>query len=179
MSTGREDRYDNVAMALHWLMALGIIALWLAGHMVELLPKGPVRTEVIGVHKSVGVIILVLAVGRLAWRFTHIQPPLPASMPPWERLLAHAGHLGLYLLMVAIPLDGIVMSQGGGHAVSVFGLVLPTFVDKNDMVRSIFKEGHEVLGWILAVVLAGHVLAALRHRFVLHDGIMERMLPRR
>lgn len=179
MPTGRDDRYDTVAMALHWLMALGIIALWLAGHLVELLPKGPARSEVIGVHKAVGVIILVLAVARLAWRFSHRQPALPDSMPPIERLLAHAGHLALYLLMIAIPLDGIVMSQGGGHPVAVFGLTLPTLVDKNDIVRGIFKEGHELLGWVLAVVVAGHVAAALRHRVILRDGIMERMLPKR
>jgi cytochrome b561 len=179
MSAARVERYDNVVVVLHWLMALAIIGLWIAGHMVETLPKGPARSDLIGVHKAVGVVVLVLALARLAWRLSHAQPELPSSMPVAERLLAKAGHLALYLLMVLMPLDGIIMSQSGGHPVSVFGLVLPTLVGKSEGIHHLFEEAHEAMGWVLAVVLAGHVLAALRHRFVLRDGIMGRMLPGR
>ena len=179
MTRAFPDHYDTVARILHWVMAAAILALWVVGHMIDALPKGPVRSEVIGLHKAIGVVMLVMAVGRLAWRLTRPQPALPESMPALERLLAHAGHVALYGLMLIMPLDGILMSQSAGREVSVFGLVLPSLVAKSDALRDIFKGGHEVLGWVLAVVLIGHVAAALRHRFILKDDIMARMLPGR
>ncbi len=179
MTVAVPARYDAVARTLHWVMAAAIMALWVVGHMIDALPKGPVRSEVIGLHKAIGVVLLVLAVARLAWRLARPQPPLPASMPAMERLMASAGHFALYSLMVLIPVDGVLMSQSGGREVSVFGLVLPSLVGKNDALREIFKGGHEVLGWVLAAVLVGHVAAALRHRFILRDEVMDRMLPGR
>ncbi|MBI3447020.1 MAG: cytochrome b [Magnetospirillum sp.] len=179
MTRAHSDRYDVVARILHWGMAAGILALWVVGHMIDAIPKGPARTEVVGLHKAIGVIMLVLAVGRLAWRLTRPAPPLPLSMPPLERLVAHAGHVALYGLMLLIPVDGILMSQSSGRDVSVFGLVLPVLVAKNDALKEIFKGGHEMLGWVLAALLIGHIAAALRHRFLLKDDIMARMLPGR
>jgi cytochrome b561 len=179
MTEGVPARYDSVARVLHWVMAVAILALWVIGHMIDALPKGPVRSEVIGLHKTIGVILLVMAVARLAWRLARPQPALPVSMPAKERLMASAGHVGLYLLMVLIPLDGILLSQSAGREVSVFGLALPVLVGKDDALKEVLKGGHVALGWVLAVVLAGHVAAALRHRFILKDDIMARMLPGR
>jgi cytochrome b561 len=172
-------QYDSVAKSLHWLMALLIIGLWCVGVAAEEMPKGDLRSQIIGMHKAFGVVVLALVLLRLTWRATHAAPELPLSMPPLERLGAKLGHLALYGLMIAIPLDGILMSQFGGREVNVFGFVLPVLVEKNDALKGIFKEGHEVLGWTLAAVLAVHVVAALRHRFVLKDDIMQRMLPGR
>lgn len=179
MTIAVPQRYDAVARILHWLMAAAIIALWVVGHMIDALPKGPVRSEVVGLHKGIGVVLLVMAVARLGWRFSRPQPPLPASMPPLERLAAAAGHLALYALMLLIPVDGILMSQSAGYPVSVFGLTLPSLVGKDQALREIFKTGHWLLGWVLALVLVGHVAAALRHRFILKDEVMDRMLPGR
>jgi cytochrome b561 len=100
-------------------------------------------------------------------------------MPAIERLAAKLGHLALYGLMIAIPIDGILMSQYGGREINVFGFIMPIMVEKNDAMKAIFKEGHEVLGWGLALLLLAHVAAALRHRFILKDQIMARMLPGR
>lgn len=177
MTTTTIDRYDPVAKTLHWGMAAAIMALWVVGHMIDALPKGSMRSEVVGLHKAIGVVVLVLAVGRLAWRIARPQPALPPHMPPLEQLLAKLGHVGLYVLMIAIPVDGILMSQSAGYGVVVFGLGLPELVAKNDGLRELFKAGHEMLGWALAVVLAGHVAAALRHHLIVKDDVLRRMLP--
>lgn len=171
--------YDPVAKSLHWLMAFLIIGLWCVGLSLDELPKGDLRTQIIGMHKAFGVVVLALAVLRLAWRATHPAPALPDHMPGWEQLGAKLGHLALYALMIAIPVDGILMSQSGGRAVSVFGWVLPTFVEKNEQMKEFFGEGHELLAWVLAVVLLAHVAAALRHHVVLKDDVLRRMLPNR
>lgn len=179
MTKESPERYDGIAQALHWIMALAMIGLWLLGHSFEFVPKGPLRSEVIGLHKAVGVIVLVLAVARLSWRLARPQPSLPATMIGLERLVAKLGHVALYLMMFGLPVDGVLMSQSGDHQVSVFGLVLPVLVDKNDALNGLLKQGHEFLGWTLAVILIGHVAAALRHHLVLKDDVLLRMLPRR
>ncbi len=179
MRPSNPESYDSVARILHWVMAGVILALWVVGHMIDVLPKGPLRVEVVGLHKEIGVIILILAVGRLAWRIIRPQPLLPSSLPAYERWLAKLGHVALYIMMLAIPADGILMSQSAGRAVSLFGFALPILVDKNDALRETLKAGHEVLGWVLALALAGHVIAALRHHFILKDDVMRRMLPSR
>lgn len=171
--------YDPVAKSLHWLMALLIIGLWCVGLVMEDLPKGDFRSQVIGLHKAFGVIVLMLAVVRLGWRLTNRAPELPAAMPAFERLGAKLGHLALYALMIVMPIDGILLSQAGGRAVSVFGLVLPTVLEKNDQLKHLFGEAHEAMGWALAIVLVIHVAAAIRHHVLLKDDVLKRMLPGR
>ena len=177
MTTATIETYDPVAKTLHWGMAAAIMALWVVGHMIDTLPKGSMRSEVVGLHKAIGVIVLVLAVARLAWRVARPQPTLPSHMPPLEQLLAKLGHVALYALMIAIPVDGILMSQSAGYDVTVFGLGLPVLVAKNDALRELFKSGHGLMGWALALVLAGHVAAALRHHLIVKDDVLRRMLP--
>lgn len=172
-------QYDSVAKGLHWLMAVLIIGLWCVGLTMEEMPKGDLRSQIIGLHKAFGVVVLALVVVRLAWRASHAAPELPAAMPSLERLGAKLGHLALYGLMIALPVDGILMSQAGGRAVNVFGLVLPTLVEKNEEMKHFYGEGHELMAWILAVVLVVHVAAALRHHIVLKDDVLRRMLPER
>lgn len=170
--------YDPVAKGLHWLMALLVIGLWSVGLVMDDLPKGDVRSQVIGLHKAMGVVVLVLAMARLGWRLGHPAPELPATMPALERLAAKLGHWALYGLMIALPVDGILLSQAGGRVVNVFGVVLPTVLDKNEALKEIFETAHEAMGWLLAVVIAVHVAAALRHHFMLKDDVLTRMLPR-
>jgi cytochrome b561 len=173
------DNYDTLAKSLHWLMALMIIALWCVGLVLEDLPKGDFKGQMFAVHKGIGVIVLVLTVVRLAWRATHPAPALPNSMGDTEQLAAKAGHLALYGLMILIPVAGILMSQAGGRPVVVAGLTVPTLVGKDEGLHEVFEEAHAILAWILALVLAGHVGAALRHHFMLKDNVLRRMLPGR
>jgi len=171
------SRYDGVAVTLHWLMAVLLIALWGLGLVLEELPKGDFRAQMFGLHKAFGALVLVLVAARLAWRLTHSAPALPDSMAGLEAALARLGHLALYALMIVLPLSGIVMSQAGGREVSMFGLVLPTLVQPDHDLKEAFEEVHEVLAWILALVVGGHLLAALRHHFMLKDDVLTRMLP--
>ncbi|HLO77932.1 MAG TPA: cytochrome b [Magnetospirillum sp.] len=172
-------QYDPVAKTLHWLMAALIIGLWCVGLSLDELPKGDLRSQIIGMHKAFGVLVVVLAVVRLAWRATHAAPALPRTMPALEVLGAKLGHLALYGLMFALPIDGVLMSQAAGREVNVFGLVLPTMLEKNDGLKHLFGEGHEILAWTLAVVLLVHVAAAIRHHVMLKDDVLSRMLPGR
>lgn len=170
-------RYDSVAIALHWLMALLLIGLFGLGLVLDDFPKGDLRGQLFGLHKAFGTLVLVLVTARLAWRLTHAAPALPDSMTGLEATLARLGHLALYALMIVLPLSGIVMSQAGDHPVSMFGWVLPTLVQPNHDLKEAFEEVHGVLAWGLAAVVGLHLLAALRHHFMLKDDVLARMLP--
>ncbi|CAN7432465.1 cytochrome b [Variovorax sp. LjRoot290] len=176
-------RYGAVAMGLHWLLALLIVASFSVGLYMAGLPFSPMRLKLINWHKWAGITILTLSALRLLWRLSHPPPPLPAciveAMPGWQ-LVAHRGtHLLLYLLFFAVPLFGWAYSSGLGIPIVWFGLVpLPDFVpvDK-DFAEAVLKPMHKGSAFTLAAVVLLHAAAALKHHFADRDGLLDRMWP--
>lgn len=168
--------YTPVAKGLHWLMALLILGLLSIGLYMADLPLSPQKLELYSWHKWAGVTAFVLVWLRLAWRVTHRPPALPEGMSPLMRLAAHAGHVALYGLMVVIPLSGWLMSSAKGFQTVWFGVLpIPDLIGKDKAFGDLLKEVHEALNWLLMLTLAGHVLAALWHHFVLKDDTLRRM----
>lgn len=174
----KPTQYDAGLRALHWGMALLIIALWFVGNIMEEMPKGDLRGSVYGIHKAFGVLALALVGVRMFWRALRPVPDLPASFVGHARLAAIWGHRVLYALMIGLPISGILMSQANGRPVSMFGLFdLPTLVGKSESLGEMFKGMHGLMAWATALFVVGHVAAALWHQFFLKDGILARMLP--
>ena len=177
----RSGRYDGVAMALHWAMAAAILGLFALGFvMTAQKPGSPLQFQLYQAHKSVGASVFVLVLARLAWRLGHRPPPLPATMAAGERLLAHAGHWALYGLMLAMPLVGwaAVSTSPFNIPTYLFGVVPLPHLPLPRTVNGLAKGLHEAGAWVMIATLTGHVAAALRHHFVLHDEVLSRMLPR-
>jgi cytochrome b561 len=180
------ERYDFVAIALHWLMALGIAMLAAIGlYMVHGHPAPLLLFKLYQLHKSVGITILLLAIFRLGWRLTHRTPQLPASMSPLERTTAAAAHWLLYGFLVALPMTGwaLVSVSIYGIPTVLYGIVtwpdlpfLPTLADK-EPIEALLKLVHAYGAWALIAVVIGHVVAALRHHFIKRDTVLWRMLP--
>ncbi len=179
MSTAK--RYDAVAIALHWGMAAAILGLLVMGFvMTEQKPGSPLQFQLYQMHKSFGVLVLVLAVVRLGWRLGHRPPPLPGHMAGWERSAAQAGHAILYALMLALPLVGwvVVSTSPFNIPTLLFGTIpLPHLPLPRD-IHGAAKIAHATGAWIMIATLAGHVGAAIRHHVLLKDDVMRRMLPR-
>jgi cytochrome b561 len=96
------------------------------------------------------------------------------------QLAAHAGHGLLYLLMIAIPISGWLMSSAKGFQTVYFGVLpLPDLLDKNKELGDLLAEVHKALNLLLAVVIVGHVGAALKHHLIDKDDVLTRMAPRR
>lgn len=173
-------RFSAVAIALHWLMALAIITVWLIGiYMVGMQGISPLKLKLFNWHKWLGVCILTLAVIRLLWRLTHPAPALPASMPRWEQWAAKASHHSLYLLMFLIPLSGYGYSLASGYPIVLFGVLpLPVLFAKTPEWVPILKAVHIWLAYLLAVVVVTHALAALKHHVMDKDQVLRQMLPR-
>ncbi len=172
-------RYGAVAQALHWLVVVMLAVQVTLGTIAEDLPVGLERLVMMSRHKSFGITILAIAVLRLVWRLFHRPPPEP-PMPAWQLRAAGLVHWGLYALLFALPLTGWLMSSASNRPVSWFGLVqLPDFVAPDEGVKDFFHEAHHLCIYALYVLVAIHVLAALKHQFIDRDGLIRRMLPGR
>lgn len=169
------DRYNGVARALHWAMALLIILALVLGIGHDALPKD---WAVIPIHKSIGLTVLALTLVRIVWRLAHPAPRLTMPMPRWESGVAHATHALFYIFMIVLPLSGWIMTSAGTRPLNWFFLFdvpkLP--VTKGDMIVDLAGEGHEVMGFIWAALILLHIGAALRHHVLLKDNVMRRML---
>ncbi|AXS80500.1 cytochrome b [Dechloromonas sp. HYN0024] len=170
------QRYTLPAIALHWGQAILIAwLLWLGWTMVDL-PKGAERSAAYGLHKSLGLLALLLVVVRLAWRRGH---PAPSAISGgWEARLAMVTHYGLYALLALVPLAGYLASSFTTYATKFFGVELPRIVAPSESFNAIFKLLHEGLVWGIAALIVLHVAGAVKHA-MLRDGTLQRMLPGR
>ncbi len=172
--------YTRTAKALHWLMAVLIFGLLALGFYMQGLPLSPEKLKLYSWHKWAGVTAFALVLVRLAWRAAHPPPPLPATMSKPMRFAAHAGHALLYLLMIAIPLSGWLMSSAKGVQTVWFGVLpIPDLLAKDKALGDLLAIVHKTLNLVFVAVIAGHVAAALKHHFIDRDDILARMLPDR
>ena len=180
MSTPTSLHYTHTAKSLHWLMALMIFGLLALGFYMSDLPLSPDKLQYYAWHKWAGVSVFVLVWLRLAWRVTHRPPALPGSMPRHMQWAAHAGHALLYVLMIAIPLSGWLMSSAKGVQTVWFGVLpIPDLLAKDKELGRTLAELHEALNIGLLLLIAGHAAAAFFHHFFLKDDTLRRMLPGR
>jgi len=179
MKTATTVRYTFTAMALHWLLALAIVAVFGVGLYMADLPRSPERLQFITWHKWAGIAILALSALRLLWRLAH-RPPAALPVPAWQQRSAQAVHLAMYGLFFAVPLAGWAHSSAAGFPIMWFGVLpLPDFVPVDKALAHDFKELHEVFAWALTAMVALHVAVALKHQFIDRDGLMARMWPGR
>lgn len=171
--------WNRLARFFHWSIVFLLLAQGIAALLMDSFPR-QMRGDVMMLHKSVGVLILVLAIARLLWRLASKAPPPLAEVSAANRILASLGHVLLYVLLFAVPLSGFLMSAYGGRETVFFGLfALPNFVAPNEALNGVMHDWHEPLFFTLVLVAAGHAAAALYHHFVRRDATLRRMLPGR
>ncbi len=175
-----ENRYGVVAVALHWLMAVLLIALVVLGLFMVTLPDAGFDTRKIKLilyHKELGMLALALAALRLGWRVTNTLPRLVENLPDWQKVVARFVHLSFYGLMVALPMTGWLMSSAAGFPVSFVGLFdLPNLIRQDDYLSQVFIAVHKWLGYTLIPIIVAHAGAALRHHFLFKDDTLRKML---
>ncbi|MBU2606050.1 MAG: cytochrome b/b6 domain-containing protein [Alphaproteobacteria bacterium] len=173
------SRYTVVAIALHWaIAALIIFMIWLGWNMEE----NETRYQL---HKSIGITILLLSVIRVAWRMLNPPPALPSDMKPLEVKAAHYIHVGLYALMILMPLLGWALVSTSKFQVPtvLFGAVswpdLPFMADLrgNKPVHVVLETMHSKGAWVIIGLLVLHVAGALKHEFSPEEGVLKRMVP--
>lgn len=168
-------RYGAPAIALHWLHAALVLGLLGLGLWMSELPKGELRSWAFGLHKSLGLLALILVAARMAWRAGH-PPPALQGVTPLEARLAGPVHGLLYLLLVLVPVGGLLAVQFTPYPLKFFGLPLPKPFAADKAVNAVFSQGHAFLAWTLGLCIALHVAAAIKHAWQ-RDGVVGRMLP--
>ena len=171
-------RYTGVAIALHWLIAFAILGTFLLGQYMTNLQLSPAKLKLYSYHKWIGVTIFLLVLARIAWRLAHRPPPPPASMPAWQHSAASIAHFFLYALTLTIPVSGWLMSSASGFQVVYLGLIpIPDLLAKSKDAAQELKQLHEALNWLMVLVVAIHVAAAIKHHLMDRDDVLRRMLP--
>jgi cytochrome b561 len=179
------DRYSAVAIAFHWLIAASIVLqLALGWHMGDLVGLG--RSVLLQIHKSVGISILALTLGRMVWRMVNPPPPHGSNLTKLERIASHWVHMGFYAALMLLPLTGwamVSLERAGG--MKIFGgLTWPGFpfasavpADLAETLTGVFDKTHDILVWVMLGLLFLHVAGALKHHFVSRDATLSRMAP--
>ena len=179
-STGVQ-RYDNVAITLHWIVSISVFVMIGLGWYMTDIPKGtPDRAFFYNLHKSIGVTLAIIILIRVAWRWTHDPPPLPHSTASWIVNGAKLSHGLLYALLVLMPVAGFIASNFTKYGVTYFGLfkVGPLFAESKALYE-LFQGIHHAASEVLVIVIVIHVAAALKHLLIDKDGVFYRMLPGR
>lgn len=140
--------------------------------------EAPNRMEIYNLHKSLGVVALILISLRIINRLFNQAPALPSSMPKIEKILAHLAHLALYVLMLVMPLSGYLMSNSFGYPVKLFSIEMPKIAETNFDMGKIFAEIHELGAFLLLTMLALHILAVIKHSIFdkPENNVLKRMI---
>ncbi len=174
------SRYGSLSIGIHWLMVLLFIAVYACIELRELYPKGSDLREALKTwHYMLGMLIFVMTALRLAGRLTGPTPDIQPEPPSWMQISSNLLHLGLYLLMVVMPLTGWMLLSASGKAVPFFGLELPTLIGENKDLAKALKEVHEFCGTAGYYLIGLHTAAALYHHYIVKDDTLSRMLPHR
>lgn len=176
-------RYDNIAVALHWLIALVLVAQFYTGWTFSGMERGDAHTMWFEWHRTLGFLVLFLTLARLAWRLKNPPPAFPAGFPAWQRFVSRSTHILFYVLLIALPLAGWVYVSTGSTAANtgittlVGGTPWPIIPGLPRSLHGPSADVHVILVWITVALLALHVVAALKHQFIDKSPIANRMPP--
>jgi cytochrome b561 len=170
--------YTPTAKSLHWLILALLIVQFAVALIMPEIHRDTKPDTLINLHLSFGVLILFVAIVRLAWRASHREPAPEDGVPPWQIKSARIVHWLLYLLLFALPLLGWINASWRGFPVVMFGLELPKLVATRSVGWGWTGDVHMLLAYYgILTLVALHVGAALHHYFIRRDRVLQRMLP--
>ncbi|NLS13436.1 cytochrome b [Vibrio sp. SM6] len=173
-----DHKLTKTTVVFHWITGLSFIGVFAAGLILDSMERSPLKGQIMDYHKSIGAIILLIASARILWRIKEGALPEIINLPRWQTIIAKSVHGLLMLATLAMPLSGIAMSIGGGRGLDVFGWQLVAEGMKTPWLSAVAGDIHRASVDIIIVVLALHVLGALKHQLLDKDGTISRMLGR-
>lgn len=174
-STGR---LGAITLALHWTVGLSVIGMLAYGYWVQTLPSGPVRTPFVQIHKSIGILVFLAALARIAWRWREGFPNRIGVHRAWERRAALGLHVFLITATLVMPLSGIGRSLAYARPVQLFGwpIIPKLFETKQESLYWLLSTIHDATALLLTAALVIHVGASLKHHFVDGDDTLRRII---
>jgi len=178
MPNSAQDRYDRVAISLHWIIGAAVLAQLAFGWALGEFKRGtPARSIATNLHKSTGLLLALLIFVRLIWRLKHQPPAYAAGMVADGQVrAAKIGHALLYVCMLGMPVSGYLASNFSKHGIRFLNLVqLPPWGPDDKLIYGLFNGTHDVLAYMFSALVAGHILFALYHGLIARDGVLTRM----
>lgn len=175
--TTQSPVYARTAVVLHWLIGVCVLAQITLGLWMISIPKTPigVRAGWFNVHKSIGITLAALILVRVLWRLVHRAPPLPATMPKWERIAAKVNHFLLYACMIVMPVSGYLGSSFTKYPILYWGIKLPQWGWDAPGLKDLCSQVHLTTVIIFIALIVLHIAAAIKHWLVDRDGVAGRM----
>jgi cytochrome b561 len=171
-------RFDKVTIWLHWTTLLLIIVMFASAVARERASDGDSAALLLTLHRSTGVVLWLLTLGRLVWKVTAGRaPPLPARTSRVQRWAARTTEYGLFLLLIVQPITGFAQSIARGKPFALLGLSVPAVAARNRDLTHLFATIHADGALVLLALIAVHSMAALLHHFILRDDVLRTMLP--
>lgn len=169
--------YSAGSKFFHWLIAVIVILMLSGSFFLGDLPK-EYQGSAFMIHKSFGLTVLFLMLIRIVWILRHGKPPLPLSVPRWQRFISRVVQYGLYLFILLMALCGWIMSVAAERTPSYFGLFhLPLPIQPDKALAKWMDQSHKTLAWVLIILVLMHLAGALKHHFIDKDNVLKRMLP--
>lgn len=175
-----DGQYSTLAKWFHWLTVPLLFAALASGLVIRFM-KDDAKMPFYALHESLGLLILGLALARLAWRGFSPPPALPDHLPRPMRLAAGAVHHALYAALIAQPLLGFLTTNAYGFPLqgetAFLGFIdLPRFMEAAPGLAHVLHWGHSLIGWVFPLLLAAHIGGAIFHHAIRRDGTLLRML---
>jgi cytochrome b561 len=170
--------YTTTAKTLHWLIVALLVAQFIFAWTMPHIGRNTPVTTIISLHFTFGIVIVVVAIVRLAWRAFHAEPTPLDGVPPWQIKSARILHWLLYVLLFVIPVLGWINASWRGMPVVMFGLELPKPIGTRAPGWGWTGDVHALLAnYLMLTLVSLHVLSGLYHYFIRRDGVLQRMLP--
>ena len=160
-------RYGRVSRLLHWTTAGLFLTLIPMGIFTSIIPEQTeYRNAYYVVHKTLGVTALLLLVIRLVWNRISQRPALDSTLTSGERQLARVAHFALYMMMLALPVTGFMMTSLHGYPTYFFAWELAPLWPQSDSYILWGAMHKYLLPYLLYIVLGAHILGAIKHHYV-------------
>ena len=172
-------RYAASSRWLHWLTALLLVAVIPLGIWIGFFEPADqgFKLRLYNLHESLGVLVFLLVLLRIVNRRRNPPPPLPDDMPAAMRLAAHATHIGLYALLILMPLTGFLATNAWGFPLSLFGVLpIPSPLGKDEAIAKVLSLLHLCGAVAIGLLILGHLAGVVHHTFIRRDGLLRRML---
>ncbi|GAA6140973.1 cytochrome b [Hydrogenophaga sp. 5NK40-0174] len=179
----QQEKYPVSMRVLHWLMAIIILGQIFGGWFMTPYDetREPLVSQLYWWHKSFGLLVFMLVFIRLSNRLRYVPPKLPASLPTFDRKLAHFAHWAIYALIVLLPITGYTLSSTFEYSdgITFFGIHVPELFPKSVTVYEAADWLHVILAYTLLAVVALHLAGVVKHRFFdknPNNDVLQRML---
>jgi len=168
--------YGFLTKFLHWMVFFLVLVMLLLGFFMGAVHNDALHNNVVNVHKLIGIIILGLMVCRVFWSMMDPRPHLLYAVPRWQHYAERWTHVGLYVVLIIMPILGWVGSVAGGHPPYFLNYTLNLPIPANQMLKTTAFTGHLIVAYVIIILVSIHVLAALYHFFIKKDSVLQRML---